>query len=158
MPAPRAKPELAPEQVEEVREAFNLFDSDGSGSIDYRELKAAIKALGLHVKKAELRTMITNVDANACGTVTFAEFLTMMSAKIGPNDTRPELKKVFDMFDDDASGMISFANLKRVAKELGENMTDEELQVSFACAVLMCLSSNCACTRVQPRLMLTLAA
>ena len=27
-----------------------------------------------------------------------------------------------------AAGKISFRNLKRVAKELGENMTDEELQ------------------------------
>ena len=28
-------------------------------------------------------------------------------------------------------GKISFKNLKRVAKELGENLTDEELQVSL---------------------------
>lgn len=31
------------------------------------------------------------------------------------------------MFDDDETGKVSLRNLKRVAKELGENMTDEEL-------------------------------
>jgi Ca2+-binding EF-hand superfamily protein len=32
---------LTDEQLEEIREAFHLFDTDHSGSIDLRELKAA---------------------------------------------------------------------------------------------------------------------
>ena len=53
------KPGLSEEQIEEIREAFNLFDTDHSGSIDYRELKAAMRALGFEVKKEELKKMIT---------------------------------------------------------------------------------------------------
>jgi centrin-1 len=47
--------------------------------------------------------------------------------KAGRN-SRQEILKAFRLFDDDGTGSITFKNLKRVAKELGENMTDEELQ------------------------------
>lgn len=52
----------------------------------------------------------------------------MMTAKMSEKDSREEILKAFRLFDDDETGKISFRNLKRVAKELGENMTDEELQ------------------------------
>ena len=51
----------------------------------------------------------------------------MMTAKMSEKDSREEILKAFRLFDDDETGKI-LPNLKRVAKELGENMTDEELQ------------------------------
>lgn len=40
---------LDEEELEEIREAFNLFDTDGKMTIDVRELKAAFRALGFQV-------------------------------------------------------------------------------------------------------------
>merc|ERR1719262_2021497 len=52
----------------------------------------------------------------------------MMSQKILNRDPKDEILKAFRLFDDDETGKISFKNLKRVAKEMGERMTDAELQ------------------------------
>merc|ERR1711968_22044 len=108
--AMKKKPgQLSDEQLDEIREAFSLFDSDASGMIDIRELKAAMRALGFEVKNEELKKMVTDVDNDGNGTIEFVEFLGMMTAKMGEKDTREDIEKVFKLFD-------------------GENIDDEELQ------------------------------
>lgn len=71
--------------------------------------------------------MISDLDKNKSGSIDFEEFLDMMTARMSDKDTREDIAKVFRLFDDDTSGSISLRNLRRVAKELGETMTDEEL-------------------------------
>lgn len=66
------------------------------------------------------------------GTIDFNDFLTLMTQKMSEKDSKEEILKAFRLFDDDTTGKISFKNLKRVAKELGENLTDEELQVGHS--------------------------
>lgn len=73
------------------------------------------------------------------GTIDFEEFLQMMTAKMGERDSREEIMKAFKLFDDDNTGFITLKNLKRVAKELGENLTDEELQVRGWCMGPCCV-------------------
>ena len=124
---PKRRTELTEEQKQEIKEAFDLFDTDGSGSIDAKELKVAMRALGFEPKKEEIRKMIQEVDRDGTGTIDFPEFLDMMTAKMAERDPREEMLKAFRLFDDDETGKITFKNLKRVAKELGENMTDEEI-------------------------------
>ncbi|KAF5894132.1 caltractin, partial [Clarias magur] len=125
--APRQ--DLTEEQKQEIREAFDLFDTDGSGTIDVKELKVAMRALGFEPKKEEIKKMIADVDKEGSGTIDFNDFLSMMTQKMSEKDSKEEILKAFRLFDDDGTGKISFKNLKRVAKELGENLTDEELQL-----------------------------
>ena len=125
---PKRRTDLTEEQKQEIKEAFDLFDTDGSGTIDAKELKVAMRALGIEPKKEEIRKMIQDVDKEGTGVIDFPEFLDMMTVKMAERDPREEMLKAFRLFDDDETGKISFRNLKRVAKELGENMTDEEIQ------------------------------
>jgi hypothetical protein len=51
----QTKAELTEDQRQELRESFELFDTDKTGTIDVHELKVLMRALGLQVKKAEVR-------------------------------------------------------------------------------------------------------
>lgn len=68
-------PLLSEEQKQEVKEAFELFDTDKDGSIDYHELKVAMRALGFDLKKAEVLKIIRDQDKHGSGKMDFDEFL-----------------------------------------------------------------------------------
>ena len=86
-----------------------------------------MRALGFEPKREEIKKMIADVDKDGSGVIDYPEFLDMMTQKMAERDPRKEMLKAFRLFDDDETGKISFRNLKRVAKELGENMTDDEI-------------------------------
>ena len=50
----KVKSDLTEEQRQEIKEAFDLFDSEGNGVIDAKELKVAMRALGFEPKKEEV--------------------------------------------------------------------------------------------------------
>ena len=87
-----------------------------------------MRALGFEPKKEEIRKMIADADRDGSGVIDFPEFLDMMTQKMAERDPREEMLKAFRLFDDDETGKISFKNLKRVAKELGETMSGDELK------------------------------
>ena len=123
----KAKP-LTDDQKKEVKEAFDLFDTDGSGCIDGKELKIAMQALGFEPSSDEIAKMMSDIDCDGNGTVEFEEFIEMMEGKMSDKDPVEEMKKAFAMFDDDKTGKITFKNMQRVAQELGEKMEDADLQ------------------------------
>ena len=81
---------LTGEQKQEIKEAFDLFDTDGSGSIDSKELEVAMRALGFEPKKEEIQKMILDVDDDRSGTTEYEEFLKMMTLKILNQDSKDE--------------------------------------------------------------------
>ena len=62
----------------ELKDAFAIFDTDGSGSIDRKELKRLMKKLGQALTEAELDAMMDEVDSDGDGVISFKEFKAMM--------------------------------------------------------------------------------
>jgi len=93
-------------QMQELCEAFDLFDTDGSGMIETKELQVALRALGFDSKKDKVRKMIADIDLDGSGTIDFNEFVEMMTGKMGDRDSPEELSRVFKLFDDDETGAL----------------------------------------------------
>ena len=85
-------------------------------------------ALGFHPKKAEIKKMVDDMDKDSDGTIDFDEFLILMGASFETKDAKADMVKAFKLFDADNKGKIKFADLKAIAVELGEKMSDSELQ------------------------------
>ena len=70
---------LTQEQIEEIDNAFLLFDKDKSGTIDIFELKDALKALGIFLKREQVKQMMTKVDKDGSGAIDQDEFTALMA-------------------------------------------------------------------------------
>ena len=119
--------QLTCEQIGEFKEAFSLFDKEGDGTVTNNELRTVMRSLGQNPTEAELADMINEVDADGNGTIDFPEFLTMMARKMKDTDSEEEILEAFKVFDEDGNGFISATELRHIMTNLGEKLTDEEV-------------------------------
>ena len=132
-PKRKERPTLTDVERSEIAEAFSLFDTNvgggSAGTLDYHDLKVALRALGFEVRKAEVRALMV---ANGCGDkddsrVTRDAFTSILTDKYLSRDPEDEWHKAFTIFDESGEGRITLKNLRRVAKELGEPLGEDEL-------------------------------
>jgi centrin-1 len=119
---------MAEEPTREVREAFNMFDSDGDGVINRTDLKVALNTLGFEFTDTEIERFIAEMDPAGTGVINFPNFSELIHEQMAERETVPQLRSAFDLLDEDHTGKISFKNLKSIAQELGETLTDQELK------------------------------
>lgn len=85
-------------------------------------------SLGFESKSGAIFQMISDLDADGNGTIDFSEWFTLMTKRVNDRDSRANVNKIFALYDDERTGYISIKNLRRVAQELSENISEEELQ------------------------------
>ncbi|XP_033248233.1 neo-calmodulin-like [Drosophila miranda] len=123
---------LTLDQIEEIREAFQVFDRENKGCITCKELGTVMRSLGQNPTEAELYDMIDEIDLDGDGTIDFSEFLYMMSQRMEDLGSEESLLLGFKIFDRDDNGYISTLELKTTMMMLGEKVTDEEVREIMA--------------------------
>ena len=118
---------LTEEQIEEHRQAFKMFDKDGDGTITAEELGLVLRELGQTPTQAQLNEMIKGVDKDGSGSIEFEEFLQMLAQKTDAHGEEEELRAAFKVFDKDGNGFISASELRGVMQNLGEVLSQEDV-------------------------------
>jgi len=121
----------------EMKEANHAFDMNHLGNenevLNSDGLRAALRSLGFEPRGDEIQKL-TKRFGNKKGEVTRDGFHKIMAYKYSltpslSNDTNSndEISRVFNLLDLDKTGFITIDNLKSIAKELNEDLTEEEL-------------------------------
>jgi len=126
MPKPKPK-EIDAAQEAELRQAFELFDKDGSGSIDQAELADVMKSLGMELSDSDLATLYVQMDPSGDGTIDFGEFCDAMAPDPVPETPAQVAASVFLMLDKDGSGKITAGELKESVCKINPALTDDDI-------------------------------
>jgi len=117
--------EFTEQQMEEYKEAFTEFDIDGDGTITTEELGTVMRRLGERPTQKELLDMVAEVDQDESGSIELDEFYQMMANRTSETN---KIRQVFNFFDKNNDGYISSSELATVMLDLGEQLTEDEVE------------------------------
>ncbi|XP_025028965.1 alpha-actinin-4 [Python bivittatus] len=108
---------ISQEQMQEFRASFNHFDKDHGGSLGPEEFKACLISLGYDVENdrqgdAEFHRIMSVVDPNNTGVVTFQAFIDFMSRETTDTDTADQVIASFKVLAGDKN-YITAEELRR---------------------------------------------
>jgi centrin-1 len=123
---------LSDDEVDELRQAFELFDSKNTGRIDAKELKASMQALGYDVRNPALYEIVADLDTTEAARnkgIEFYQLLEAVNKKLGNKDSREGVRRIFELFvDDPKAQIVTLQSLKKVAREIGEQMSNDDIR------------------------------
>ena len=125
---------LEPTERKEIEEIFQLFDTDGSGTMDAGEIRIVLWALGFQPEGDDVERMITeffdiSFEQGDEVSLNLNEFLLLMTDKISERDSHEQLMTAFNLFDIEQKGVILLKDIKRAAKEIDLPFKDNELEL-----------------------------
>ncbi|KAK6741720.1 hypothetical protein RB195_009535 [Necator americanus] len=122
----------------EVEAAFAMCNEERPHLLKLSDLKLVMRALGFDPRNAQIDRMtmrfremqrmrvgghqeVDHMDVD--------EFLEILKEDGGEKDeTADEMRTAFKLFDKEGKGWITAENLKQVAQELGEQLSEEDLE------------------------------
>ncbi|KAJ3626272.1 hypothetical protein MTP99_016784 [Tenebrio molitor] len=124
--------DLDKEQISMLKSTFDAFDVDKKGYIGVDMIGTILDMLGTQLIGEELDNIITEIDEDGNGEVSFEEFANLAARFLVEEDEdtdaiQMELKGAFRLYDREGNGFITTDVLREILRELDEKLTEDDL-------------------------------
>ena len=128
--------ELEQRQNDEIKEVFNLFDTERKGMINGHNMKICFKTLGIDMKQEEIEESLKKLfNKEISQTFKYDEFFQFAKKKLNEKNPDEEYDKQFKLLCDYKPGderdikkiTLNKESLTELAKNVGELMSSEEI-------------------------------
>ncbi|GKY92449.1 hypothetical protein MPSEU_000215400 [Mayamaea pseudoterrestris] len=115
-------------ELQDIRRAFELFDTEKKGKILARDLHDVLRQISNDGNAPVEGALVALQALPDDHLMSMDEFVQLVVQRGGPDDNRDEHRRIFDMFDTNGKGYLGVNDLRAVSTDLGESMTNEELE------------------------------
>ena len=102
-----------------VQRAFDSFDANRSGFLDYRELRTALRQLGFASDTKTAVDVLRRYDSDANGRLDVGEFNTLVHELLRHEPVSASVRRAFDAFDRNKNGYLEARELRAALRQMG---------------------------------------
>ena len=105
--------------MQEARDVFEKFDADGSGEIEWRELKEALRCAGSYYSNKQIKRMQKTYDEDGSGSLSFEEFIRVPG--VLPEGLADQCFEQMESVENKRSWLAHFEELRDAGVEVDED-------------------------------------
>ena len=123
---------ISEENLEKIKNAFELLDSKGEGKFYPKEFKLNMENYGLNEKEPFIYSIINELDTEEAekNGISFEELIKVIDDKLGNKKTKEGIKKIFELFvDKKEDNSITLLALKKAGNKYGHRLTNEQYKL-----------------------------
>ena len=128
--------ELTPQQLEQFKKYFNMFDKEKKGFIHTSQVGQILRTMGQAFEERDLKQLIKEFDTDGSNQIEFEEFAALVARFILEDDDsgalEEELREAFRLYDKQGNGYINVSDLRDILRALDDNITEDELDEMIA--------------------------
>ena len=121
------KPEFSKEELYSFEKAFKLF-ADRNGVVNLNNMIIAMKELKLDESEPVVFDLMAELESEIKTGLTYDEFIGKLTEKLNDRDSQRSTERVYGLFVPDPNGTLNFNTLKKVANDIGDPSSDDDIQ------------------------------